>query len=166
MNAESITNLSNLATIVSCMFSIASFVAYMYERRRRQRERADERRRTWHSISLVKGLLYDVSKALEKDPNSVACHQAFGALEDMFKGLLREAVEKEDNFDIKTIGFWRKTGKLSSDWQERLALNLIDTKNISHQDIEGISKTELYSNWDQMDKDHPGRLADSDIAEQ
>lgn len=54
--------------------------------------------------------------------------ETYMGLSTHFRGLLREAVGLERDFGIATVVAWRRVGKLSSDWQQKQALAMINTE--------------------------------------
>lgn len=150
MESDTLQSLASYATITSTIIAVFGWVN---EYQKRKRDQLLDRRRVWASISVIKGIVSDIQVALKADPDNQACHQAHGALDDLFRELLREAISKEDKFSIKTIKIWRRSGKLSSDWQERIAFTLLDTKEMRNSEIETIP--EIFMNWDQLESDHP-----------
>ena len=107
-----------------------------------------QKRRLWLYLSSTKSMMSDCERGLGNDI-------LWRRLGLQFRMLLSESVLMEKDFSIKTIRLWRKTGKLSSEWQEHLALQLLNTSEIKEEDAEELD--EIYSNWTATPHDHQFR---------
>jgi hypothetical protein len=98
---------------LSILGSLASLVAIpvaIIQTIRMHRIKLERYRKTWTQISSVKALM----RHLEAEKSD----SAYGLVCQQFRDMLNEAVLLEKGYSAETIKKWRKTGKLSSDWQE------------------------------------------------
>lgn len=144
-----ISLISNSFGIIASVLAIGS---WLWERTLRQRIEAEGKRRIWAEISKVRGLMADMEKD-ELDPTKgIGRQQAVGKLTFMLRDLLREACIAEKNISVDKILLWRKVGKIGSDWQEQIALNLLLTEEISEAEADKIASK--FSHWDELPDDH------------
>ncbi|HWS39689.1 MAG TPA: hypothetical protein VN247_00195, partial [Arenimonas sp.] len=68
------------------------------------------------------------------------------------RDLFREACIAEKHMSIAKVSLWRKIGKIASDWQEQLVLNLLLTDEINEADIEKLNKQ--LSGTDELPEGH------------
>ncbi|WLE98128.1 MAG: hypothetical protein QTN59_04670 [Candidatus Electrothrix communis] len=122
-------------SIIAGAASVLSFAAFLYEKLARRQAKLEETRRIWSEISKVKGIMGDVEKDIHSTGSSKRALQAHGALAILLRDLLKEAAQREKRFSLSTIRQWRGTGKLSSDWQEKLALTLLLTEEIDDEEL-------------------------------
>lgn len=138
---------AQIATLVSLLVAT---VSWALERRLRKRQEVDSRRQIWSNISKVRGLMVDLER---NDPDGI--NMATGKLSFMMRDLIQEACKSEPNFSAKTIAQWRKVGKLSSDWQEHLAVMLLDMSEVSDDSLAQLS--DRFSNISILPQGHPMR---------
>ena len=139
---------------IASLASILSLLAYFFERFLRKTAEKNETQRIWSEISKIKGIMVDVERDIQANTISSGALQAHGALTMLFRDLLKEAVQREKKFSIHTITIWRKTGKLSSDWQEKLALTLLHTDQIRLSESDDID-LEKHQSADAVPHDSP-----------
>ena len=104
----------------------------------------ETRRKTWSQISTTKALMEDLENNDAK--------QAVGKVFEQFRFLLREAIILENKFNVETIKKWRSTGKLSSQWQERQALQLLETREINAQEAKELEPEHRI--WDELPEEN------------
>lgn len=130
-----LTTISNFLqdpiAIISLIISGASLTLAIIQTQRLAQAEREQKRKFWSLIATSKALMEDLE---HKDPN-----QAAGKVYEIFRFLLREAVSLERNYNLQTLNNWRKVGKISSDWQHRQALMLLDTKEINILDANKLS---------------------------
>ena len=144
-----ISLISNSFGIIASVLAIGS---WLWERTLRRRIEAEGKRRIWAEISKVRGLMADMEKD-ELDPSKgIGRQQAVGKLTFMLRDLLREACIAEKNISVDKILLWRKVGKIGSDWQEQIALNLLLTEEISEVEADKIASK--FAHWDELPDDH------------
>lgn len=151
---ETFNIISGTASIIGVIGTILGFLSWIYEKKKRKKLEEENNRRVWSDISKVKGLMENIESDLKKDSCLSGALMAHGNLTFMFRDLLVSAVSFEKNFSLGTIYTWRKTGKLSSDWQEKIALTILFTKevNLDKLDEDSLNK---YSSWDALPDGHP-----------
>lgn len=135
-------NMDTLMIVLSALGSLASVIGIavaIIQTKKLRTLKLENKRKTWSQISTTKALMEDLE---HKDST-----QALGKVFEQYRFLLREAVMQEEKFTIKTIKLWRKTGKLSSLWQERQALHLIQTCEISEKEVDQLEKEFMF--WDE-----------------
>lgn len=127
--------------IILAILSVLGFVIAIYQTyiaivqtRKSQKLEKQRELNLWNQIASMKAMMRHLER---KD-----VHQAYGLVCEQFRNLLKQAAFEEKDFNVKTIKLWRRVGKLSSDWQERQALMLLDTKGIE----EAINNPELSAN--------------------
>jgi hypothetical protein len=143
----------NLASgIASILGFVIAVVFWWLERRARLKTLADVRRRVWAELSKVKELLGDLEKDIADGEfgHRHGIFQAHGELTFMFRDLLKDAIKLEPDFSSKTIGQWRRTGKLSSNWQEKIAWHLALT-----EEVIDCPTNPAYAIWDELPTNHP-----------
>ena len=134
--------MDTLMIILSALGSLASVIGIavaIIQTKKLRTLKLENKRKTWSQISTTKAIMEDL-----EHQDSL---QALGKIFEQYRFLLREAVMQEDKFTIKTIKLWRKTGKLSSLWQERQALHLIQTCEINEKEVEQLEKEFML--WDE-----------------
>lgn len=108
--------------IIGSLASIISIPVAIVQTIKNNKLKTEAKRKIWAQIETVKALM----RCLDiKDVDF-----AYGLVNEQFRNLLQEASLLEKEYSIETIEKWRKIGKLSSDWQERNAYMLLDTKKI------------------------------------
>lgn len=138
--------------------SIISIVLWYVERKKRYEVEREEKRRIWSEICKVKALMGGLERGCDNiDDNSIqkGVLQVHGKLAFMLRDLFREAVNKERILSLETVRLWRKVGKISSDWQERIVLNLMLSEDIRMSETIDKEILNKYSDWDTIDREHP-----------
>ncbi len=135
---------------VPLLVAALGLLPYFLERRRRRRLEDDQRRRVWAEISKVRGLMSDIEK--DSSPGAGAL-QAAGKLSNTLRDLIHEACKMEPKLSLATVRKWRATGRLASDWQEHLALQMLHAEEVPRGDEDGLMRT--YGNADELPAEHP-----------
>lgn len=143
--------IADLADIwVPLLAASLGLLPYFMERHRRQRIEDHQRRRAWAEISKVRGLMSDVEQDGEPGPGAL---QAIGKLSIMLRDLLQEACALEPKLDYAVVQKWRASGRLASDWQERLVLELLHEDEIPAEAVDRLRT--LHSDGDELPAEHP-----------
>lgn len=130
---------ASIASIISIPIAIAQTLKI-------HRLNIEKQRKIWTQISSTKALM----RHLEAEK----LDSSYGLVCEQFRDLLREAILLEQNFSINTIVRWRRVGKLSSDWQEYQATQLLSTSEIQDQ-VEIKDMSTPLSQYDTTAPDHP-----------
>lgn len=153
-------DLQQLSQYASVFGFIIAVLGWLNEYRKRLHEKKMVKCSIWSTISVVKGIMNDVEKVIDEKTESDYCNkaqrgciEAHGTLAALLRELFKEAIINEKKFSYQTILKWRASGKISSDWQQKLVMALLDAANISEKDLNEISGK--YSNWDTLKKGHP-----------
>jgi len=131
-------------TYFGVFVSTVSLCFAIVQTKRLAKSESEQKRKLWSLIATSKALIEDFE---HKDMN-----KALGKVYELYRFLLREAILIENNFNLKTAQKWRKVGKLSSDWQFRQSLMLLDTKEINDKIVDDLSID--FQIWDSMIEDH------------
>ena len=135
---------------VPLLVAVLGLLPYFFERRRRRRLEDDQRRRVWAEISNVRGLMADIEKDASAGPGAL---QAIGKLSNALRDLIHEACRMEPKLDLATVRKWRATGRLASDWQEQLALQMLHAEEVPRDDVDRLMK--MHGSADELPADHP-----------
>lgn len=122
--------LNLLAACAGAIGAVVAGLSWFFERKTRRRLELENKRRIWTDISKVRGLMTDLEKDAEKFDAEPGRMQAIGKLSFMMRDLIRDACMAEKQMSIDTVRRWRRVGKLGSDWQEQLALNVLQAEEI------------------------------------
>ena len=131
---------STIIGIVGGLASIVSVPFAIYQTLINRKLKDEQRRNIWQRIETTKSMM----RALDEEQLDFA----YGLTVEQFRTLFREAVLLEDKFSLETINKWRKIGKISSDWQQKNAMILLKTNEIT----EGIEVDEKFSINDNENK--------------
>ncbi|WP_419843045.1 hypothetical protein [Candidatus Poriferisodalis sp.] len=143
--------MSGVADIwVPLLAAALGLVPYVLERRHRRRLEDDQRRRVWADISRIRGLMSDIERDSTPGPGAL---QAAGKLSDALRGLIHEACRLERRLDVATVRKWRATGRLASDWQEQLAMQMLHAEEVPQGDVDRLMKA--HGNTDELPAEHP-----------
>lgn len=123
--------------IVSSIATIISVPIAIIQTFRNRKLKSESKRRIWAQIETIKAIM----RCLDHREIDFT----YGLANEQFRLLLTEASLLEKNYSLETIKKWRKIGKLSSDWQERNALMLLETEMIN----EKIDVSESFSKYDE-----------------
>lgn len=123
---------------------------YFLERHRRQRIEDNQRRRAWAEISKIQGLMSDIER--DGEPGSGAL-QAIGKLSIILRDLLHEACTLEPKLNYAVVQKWRASGRLASDWQEQLVVQLLHDDEIPATAVDRLRA--LYGDGDELAEAHP-----------
>ena len=146
------------ADIVGYIGFFIALVGWIYQWRKRQDDKKQELRSIWENISIIKTIMAEIESGEEqlgknkakdcKDlPHEV--YQAHAELAILLKNTFARAIAREKNVTLKTIIKWRKSGKLSSDWQQKCAMDILLTDELIEDELENLD--EKYSTWDAID---------------
>ncbi len=135
---------------VPLLVAALGLLPYFLERRRRRRLEDDQRRRVWVEISKVRGLMADIEKDASPGAGTL---QAAGKLSNALRDLIHEACTMEPKLDLSTVRKWRATGRLASDWQENLALQMLHAEEVPQSDAERLMTA--HSDADDLPAAHP-----------
>jgi hypothetical protein len=140
----------NLLTFIASFASILSVPVAIVQTIRVRRLRVEKQRKVWTQISSIKALM----RLMETEK----VQTAYGLIGEQFRDCLREAALLEDDFTVRTIKMWRRVGKLSSDWQEYQAAQLLGSSEIEAsnglEEIDAGMSVPL-SQFDATSPDHP-----------
>lgn len=143
--------MNELADIwVPLLVAALGLVPYFLERRRRRRLEDDQRRRVWAEVSKVRGLMSDIEK--DTGPGAGAL-QAAGKLSNTLRDLIHEACKLEPRLDLATVRKWRATGRLASEWQEQLALQMLHVEEVPQGDVDRLMR--MHGDADELPAEHP-----------
>jgi len=131
--------------IIGSIASIIGLIIALVQTYKLAGLKAQVKSKIWSDISTIKALMEDLENGKCEIGHARACEQ--------FRDLLREASLIEKNYTLDTINLWRKTGKLSSVWQQKQAMALLDKECICPEKAETLN--EVYANWDAYSFDHP-----------
>ena len=147
---------ASTATVIAAILTgLLGLLPFFLERKKRVDTEKAFRRRVWNDISKVRGLMTDLEKDASAGVSGPGSHQAVGKLSIMLRDLLREACVAEDTMSVEVVRKWRATGKLASDWQEQLVLMMLESEEISEQDI--VELTEKFGSVEELPEDHSMR---------
>lgn len=135
---------------IPLLVAALGLLPYFLERRRRRQLEDDQRRRVWAEISKVRGLMSDIERDTKPGDGTL---QAVGKLSNTLRDLIHEACQMEPRLDLATVRKWRATGRLASDWQEQLALQMLHAEEVPQDDVDGLIRT--HGDGDELPADHP-----------
>lgn len=144
MNTWLQTLIADPLTLISLLISAISLALAVIQTLRIRRNRREQKIKLWSLIASSKSLMEDME---EEDPK-----QAAGKIYELFRSLLKEAILLENSISVKKLNGWRMVGKLSSDWQHRQALALLQSHEINLADAEKLSID--FQIWDSNPRDN------------
>lgn len=128
----------DIGLIIGITGSIASIISIpiaIYQSYKSRRMKIEQEMIIWQRIETIKSII----RAFSSKENDFAK----GLIQELYRNLLKDAILMEEKFDLSTLESWRKVGKISSNWQERNALMMLNTKNIPKD------YSTSYSNFDE-----------------
>ena len=135
---------------VPLLVAALGLLPYFIERRRRRRLEDNRRRRVWAEISKVRGLMSDIERDPDPGPGAL---QAAGKFSNTLRDLIHEACTLEPKLDVDTVRKWRATGRLASDWQEQIAMQMLHPEEIRVDEIDVLMST--HGDGDELPAEHP-----------
>ncbi len=135
---------------VPLLAATLGLLPYLMERRRRRQLEDNQRRRVWADVSKVRGLMADVEKDEQPGPGTL---QAAGKLSNTLRDLLFEACASEPKLDISVVRKWRASGRLASNWQEQLVLQLLHADEIPDKEVQVLMP--VHGRGDELPPEHP-----------
>jgi hypothetical protein len=121
-----------ILTVIASFASILSVPIAIAQTIRIRRLNIEKKLKIWTQISSIKAMM----RLLEAQK----IETSYGLVCEQFRDWLREAVLLEKDFSIETIKLWRRVGKLSSDWQEYQAAQLLSSPPT--QQADGIARVD------------------------
>ena len=149
--------------IIGYIGIFGALIGWLYQLKRASDNRQMELRGLWEDISVIKAVMGEIetsdSKA-KKMPYEI--YQAHGELAILFRSVLTRIISKEPNMSLKTINKWRKVGKLGSDWQQKCAMIILLSDELTEKELDEMD--EKYSNWEHIN--HKSSLDSYDVEEE
>lgn len=144
--------------IIAYIGFIGALVGWLYQWKKNRDSRKQELRSIWDNISVIKAAMSEIESAESKCrsgeletcsdlPHEI--HQAHTQLADLFRNTLTRVISREGKVTLITIKKWRKSGKLSSDWQQKCAMTILLTEELTNKELNDLD--EKYSTWDAID---------------
>lgn len=156
--AEQLSFAQTYADIFGYIGFLGALVGWFLQWKKSREERQNEIRSLWDNISVIKAVMGEIERAelklrLEHKELPLEIYQAHGELAILFRTALARAITREGKVSLETIQAWRKSGKLSSDWQQKCAMTILLSKELSNKELDGLDKK--YSVWDSIDDESP-----------
>lgn len=133
--------------IVGYIGFVGALLGWLYQLKRNQYEKHQELRGLWDNISAIKAAMGKIERAESKNkklPHEI--YQSHSVLSVLFRNLLTRVITREDNVTLETISKWRKTGKLGSDWQQKCAMTILLTDELTEKELSELD--EKFSQWE------------------
>ena len=115
-----------LGLLATCCGLLVAGIQTYRIRKLKKEENAD----VWLTIKSVKSIFYCINESRLKSENTYIA-RVFEASQNIFKTQLKRAVLNEKGYSIETINKWKATKKITTEWEEKQALNFLETKEIS-----------------------------------
>jgi hypothetical protein len=142
---------SHILSLVASSATVLSTAIAVIQTIGKRKLKRDFRRETWLSIATTQAMLSSIDQKL--------FDEVYMGLSNQFRSLLLQAISLESKFTPDIIKAWRRVGKLTSDWQEKQARVLLDTRGlVKFKTGETDAK---FSNWDQLEPRHREPETDS-----
>ena len=125
--------------IIGYIGIFGALIGWLYQLKRASDNRQMELRGLWEDISVIKAVMGEIetsdSKA-KKMPYEI--YQAHGELATLFRSVLTRIISKEPKMTLETINKWRKVGKLGSDWQQKCAMAILLSDELTKKELDEI----------------------------
>jgi len=147
--------------IIGYIGFFGALIGWLYQWKRSADNKQLELRGLWEDISVIKEVMGEIEKAdskAKKMPYEV--YQAHAELSILFRSVLTRIISKEPKMTLETIEKWRKVGKLGSDWQQKCAMAILLSNELTKKELDLIDEKK-YSTWEQLNHNSP--LASYDV---
>ena len=148
--------------IIGYLGFFGALIGWLYQWKRASDNKQIELRGLWEDLSVIKAVMGEIEQADSKTKRMpYEIYQAHGELAILFRSVLTRIISKEPKMTLETINKWRKVGKLGSDWQQKCAMAILLSDELTKKELDEID--EKYSTWEQLK--HNSALASYDIEE-
>ena len=140
------------ADIFGYIAFFGALIGWLFQWKKNNDNKKQEIRMLWDSISTIKSAMEEIESAILRNKEvkfPYEIYQTHAQLAVLFRNTLTRAISREGKVTLKTIKKWRKCGKLASDWQQKCAMTILFTEELSNKDLDDLD--EKYSSWEGLD---------------
>jgi len=148
--------------IIGYIGFLGALIGWLYQWKKASDSKQLELRGLWEDLSVIKAVMGEIETAdtmAKRMPHDI--YQAHGELAILFRSVLTRIISKEPKVTLETIEKWRKVGKLGSDWQQKCAMAVLLSEELTQKELDKID--EKYSTWEQLN--HNSSLASYTVEE-